>query len=43
MADKLAISERSTRLYISKIIKKMEVKDKLNAVIKFLKIKWGKM
>ncbi|GGI16419.1 response regulator transcription factor [Gottfriedia solisilvae] len=43
IADKLAISERSTRLHISKIIKKMEVKDKLNAVIKFLKIKWGKM
>ena len=43
IAEKLAISERSTRLHISRIIKKMEVKDKLNAVIRFLKIKWGKM
>jgi two-component system, NarL family, response regulator DegU len=43
IANRLAISERSTRLQISNIIKKLEVKDKLNAVIKFLKIKWGKM
>ncbi|MEH6936222.1 response regulator transcription factor [Bacillus sp. JJ664] len=43
IADRLVISERSTRLQISKIIKKLEVKDKLNAVIKFLKIKWGKL
>lgn len=43
IAEKLTISERSTRLHISKITKKMEVKDKLNAVIKFLRIKWGKM
>lgn len=43
IADRLAISERSTRFQISNIIKKLEVKDKLNAVIKFLKLKWGKM
>lgn len=43
VAEKFAISERSTRLHISKIIKKLGAKDKLNAVIIFLKIKWGKM
>lgn len=40
IAERLSISERTIKNHVSKIIEKMEVKDRINAILKVLKNRW---